>query len=871
MVAFQILSWFPAVITSLVVVYFIDILLKRGVVGLFKSFANAILLLPGTNAIVKAFTKKEIEGFIQKSFTGDAKPHGKLLSIPEKGVPIDQLQKELNELKAGDGNLSENGRLFAYVYTTHGPRFQLQQEAFKMFSDFSLAKANNDHVSIVKAYLETFMHDNALNPLVFPALRKFENEVVSMTASMLNGDSGVVGSVTSGGTESILMAMKTYRDMARAVRPSITEPNVVAPSTIHPAFEKAAHYFNIKIKHVPVSQTSFTPNIHQYEKEIDSNTILLLASAPSYPQAILDPVGEIGKLATKHNLPLHVDACFGGFMLPWVEKLGAKIPIWDFRVPAVTSISADLHKYGFATKGASVVCYRDSSIRKHQFFAYSSWSGGLFASPTMAGTRPGGHLAAAWVALRAMGQDGYIDMARKLMETTEKMKEGVRSIEGLKVLGSPLMTAFGFSTSDESLSIFGIVDVMEEKVPTPRNLRVSAYNLDHELQWDAPLSNTSKNRTIGVTYSVRQAVFDEETLKTRWQYIPHCVHVNVTHCYITNITYSPFETYEFNVIAEIGNRTSSLDQTITFLPFFDGLLYAPDFIVDVHDNTAILYIPRPPHIHSTGEVLTNFLYDDVLTYNVQYWTTGSPTPPNATDIVKLTRPATVTNITVRVVGHEPACFRLKLSGLLFGSAGWSKVRCTTSTPRLLATADKAKHVHTTSSYLTKAVIGIVGGVVFLALAIVCVKLSRAFLTFIKAKKHRDLPPSLVIVMKQSENDYEVDSYIDTEIVTSLGITPLMTQAKSCTSSKSNISVSFVEVVSTAGLETRSQVMQTCNNKDNEYVLYIADVERRSNETDDSGGDSTIETRSLPDTDACCDAPPVDILPQNSSDHSLYFA
>uniref|UniRef100_H2Z2C0 Sphingosine-1-phosphate lyase n=1 Tax=Ciona savignyi TaxID=51511 RepID=H2Z2C0_CIOSA len=269
------LSWFPTIIASLVVVHFVDVFLKNGAAGLFKSIANAILLLPGMGAVVKSFTKKEIVCFMEKSFTGDKKTQGQLIPIPEKGVSIDELQQQLTELKDGNKDLSEEGRLFAYVYTSHGPRFQLQIEAFKMFSDLSLELENEAHVSIVKSYLETFMHDNALNPLVFPALRKFENEVVSMTASMLHGDAAVVGSVTSGGTESILMAMKTYRDMARALRPSVKNPNVIAPATIHPAFEKAAHYFNIKIKHVPVSQTTFTPDMNRYESEIDSDTILL--------------------------------------------------------------------------------------------------------------------------------------------------------------------------------------------------------------------------------------------------------------------------------------------------------------------------------------------------------------------------------------------------------------------------------------------------------------------------------------------------------------------------------------------------------------------------------------------------------------------
>nr|CAB3266029.1 sphingosine-1-phosphate lyase-like [Phallusia mammillata] len=456
-------QWISYVVTSLVAVHLIDVLLKRGITGVLKSVANFLLLMPGADRAVKAFTRKEVDDYVSQAFNRKPGTAKNVISIPEKGIPVNDLRKELETFKSGDKHLSENGRLFAYVYTSEGPRFNLQREAFKMFTDLTLNSVNDERVEMIHAFLDAFMHDNALNPMVFPALRRFENEVVGMTASMLHGDGNVVGSVTSGGTESILMAMKTYRDRARSLNPNITKPTVVAPSSIHPAFEKAAHYFDLTMKHVQVDPETLTCDTKEYENMIDSNTILLLASAPAYPQAILDPIEAISDIALRHKLPFHVDGCFGGFMLPWVEKLGHNIPKWDFRVEGVTSISADLHKYGYATKGASVVCYRDSSIRKHQFFAYSGWSGGLFASPTMAGTRPGGHLAAAWIALRAMGQDGYMDMARKLMETANKMKAGIRNIEGLKVFGSPLMTAFGFGSNQAALSIFAISDIMEKK------------------------------------------------------------------------------------------------------------------------------------------------------------------------------------------------------------------------------------------------------------------------------------------------------------------------------------------------------------------------------------------------------------------------
>jgi len=295
-----------------------------------------------------------------------------------------------------------------------------------------------------------------------------------MTASMLNGSRDVVGSLTSGGTESILMAIKTYRDRARALHPKIKHPEIIAPMTIHPAFEKAAHYFDVKVVHIPITN-DYTPNMHLYKKAINSNTILLLASAPQYCHGVMDPIEEISELAIQYNLPFHVDSCFGGFMLPWVEKLGYPIPCkYDFRLKGVTSISADLHKYGYSPKGSSVILYRDDSIRFYQYFAYSSWPGGLFGSPSMSGTRPGGNIAISYATLLSVGQSGYLQMAKELMEITKKLIDGINSIESLTVLGKPCMTCFSFGSSTlnerdsnklktKPIEILAVADIMEEK------------------------------------------------------------------------------------------------------------------------------------------------------------------------------------------------------------------------------------------------------------------------------------------------------------------------------------------------------------------------------------------------------------------------
>eukprot|EP00604_Paraphysomonas_vestita_P000427 CAMPEP_0174825852 /NCGR_PEP_ID=MMETSP1107-20130205/43180_1 /TAXON_ID=36770 /ORGANISM="Paraphysomonas vestita, Strain GFlagA" /LENGTH=387 /DNA_ID=CAMNT_0016057889 /DNA_START=356 /DNA_END=1519 /DNA_ORIENTATION=+ len=297
---------------------------------------------------------------------------------------------------------------------------------------------------------------------MYPSLRRFETEVVSMTSWMLHGDGNVAGSLTSGGTESILLAVKTYRDRARALRPNIARPNMIAPITVHPAFEKAAHYFDVEIIHVSVDST-YRVNIAEVKKAINRNTILLIGSAPQYCHGVVDPIEALSELALSKGLPLHVDACFGGFMLPWLEKLGYPIPLFDFRVSGVTSISADVHKYGYTSKGASVILYRNSELRSYQYFAYASWPGGLFGSPSLTGSRPGGAIAAAWAALVSMGQNGYLSIAKDVMNTTQQIIEGVEKTNCLGILTKPDMTCVAIVSKNKKVNIHAVADLMEQK------------------------------------------------------------------------------------------------------------------------------------------------------------------------------------------------------------------------------------------------------------------------------------------------------------------------------------------------------------------------------------------------------------------------
>jgi glutamate/tyrosine decarboxylase-like PLP-dependent enzyme len=321
---------------------------------------------------------------------------------------------------------------------------------------------DDEHSEFLKRAHGLFASTNGLNPMAFKSLKRMEADVVSMTADMLNGDGGVVGTMTSGGTESILLAVQAYRDRARRGRPWIRRPNMVVPATIHVAFDKAAHYFGVRIRRVPVGP-DHRADVDAMRRRINRNTIFLAASAPQYPHGVVDPIAELGALARQKKLPLHVDACIGGFMLPWVEALGRHVPTFDFRVPGVTSISADAHKYGYAAKGASVILYRDMSYLKHQFFVESNWCGGIYASPSMPGTRPGGSIAAAWAALRTIGRDGYIRLAERAMECVDRLRAGIDAIDGVAVLGDPHSTLIAYASTTPAVDIFVVADLLEAK------------------------------------------------------------------------------------------------------------------------------------------------------------------------------------------------------------------------------------------------------------------------------------------------------------------------------------------------------------------------------------------------------------------------
>lgn len=315
---------------------------------------------------------------------------------------------------------------------------------------------DSDHIEFLNSVYALHSQSNPLHADIWPSGVKFEAEVVAMTADMLGGgrDSGVVGTITSGGTESIIMAMKAYRDRA-----GITRPEMVVPNSAHVAFDKAASYLGIKLIRVPVA-ADFRADVDAMEAAITRRTVVMAGSAPGFPHGVIDPIPELSEIARRRGIGFHTDACLGGFILPWAARLGYDVPDFDFRLPGVTSMSADTHKYGYAAKGTSVVLYRDAGLRRHQYFVASDWPGGLYYSTTMAGSRPGALVATAWAAMVSTGEQGYLEATAAIMEAGTRVREGIRGIPGLRVLGEPLwVVAF---TADE-LDIYEVMARMAER------------------------------------------------------------------------------------------------------------------------------------------------------------------------------------------------------------------------------------------------------------------------------------------------------------------------------------------------------------------------------------------------------------------------
>ncbi len=359
--------------------------------------------------------------------------------LPDVGRRPDEVLAHLDEMARRETERWSTGRVSGAVY--HG---------------------GEEHAAFMTEVYRRFGQTNPLHPDVWPSLSKFEAEIVAMAADMLGADEArrshgadVCGTVTSGGTESILLAMKTYRD--RALAQGRRGPfDIVVPATAHAAFDKAGAYFGIRVKKVPVGP-DFRADPAAMARAITPRTIAMAASAPSFPHGVIDPIETLSNLARANEIGFHTDACLGGFVLAFADAAGIEVPPFDFRLPGVTSMSVDTHKYGYAPKGTSVVLYRDRALRRHQYYVATEWPGGLYFSPTLAGSRPGAPVAQCWATMVRMGREGYRAAARSILQTGRRIREGIEAIEGLHVLGDPLwVIAFG---SDE-VDVYRVLEAM---------------------------------------------------------------------------------------------------------------------------------------------------------------------------------------------------------------------------------------------------------------------------------------------------------------------------------------------------------------------------------------------------------------------------
>ncbi|WP_089155291.1 pyridoxal phosphate-dependent decarboxylase family protein [Micromonospora sp. NBS 11-29] len=357
-------------------------------------------------------------------------------ALPAEGLPAARVLDEIRALRATD-RPTHGGRLFAYVYD---PGVTGLDE---------LAQA---------AYAQS-AHVNGLDPTAFPSLLAMENTLVAAAAGLLGGGPGtdapdVVGSVTGGGTESLLLAVKAARD----ARPDLAAPRLVVPASAHAAFAKAAHYLRVELDSVPVDPVTLRPAVADVAAAIRPETVLVVASAPSYAHGVVDPVAEIAATAAAAGVRCHVDACFGGWALPWLRRLGESVPPFDFAVPGVTSISVDLHKYAYAPKGVSVLLHRDPTLRAPQYFAYADWPGYTMVNPVIASTRSGGPIAAAYATLRHLGEDGYLRLAASTRDAVAGLADAVRATDGVRLMAEPESTVVCFTADDPALDLFVLVD-----------------------------------------------------------------------------------------------------------------------------------------------------------------------------------------------------------------------------------------------------------------------------------------------------------------------------------------------------------------------------------------------------------------------------
>jgi len=418
----------------------------RGIIGAILELYRDIqriayglfLRAPGVRGQVRKQVKESLDQLSAKLINGTMT---RQLTLPKEGLPEDAVRAELQSLADMDHTRWEDGFVSGAVYHGEEGLLKVQTDAF---GKFTVA--------------------NPIHPDVFPGVRKMEAEVVSMVLNLFHAPLGAAGVSTAGGTESILMACLAARQKAFVER-GVTEPEMILPDTAHTAFRKAGDYFKIKIHLVACPAPNYQVDVRAVSRLVNSNTVLLVGSAPNYPHGIIDDIASLSKLALRKRLPLHVDCCLGSFLVPFLDKAGFETQPFDFRLKGVTSISCDTHKYGFAPKGNSTVLYRTEQLRTYQYFVSPDWPGGVYASPGIAGSRPGALIAGAWASLMTVGEAGYVDACVKIVGTTKKVIDSIRDVPTLstelEVIGRPLVSVVAFTA--RNLNIYDIADGMSEK------------------------------------------------------------------------------------------------------------------------------------------------------------------------------------------------------------------------------------------------------------------------------------------------------------------------------------------------------------------------------------------------------------------------
>jgi sphinganine-1-phosphate aldolase len=363
---------------------------------------------------------------------------GGMAALGKQGRPVDEVIAELTDKRAGDVKWAD-GKTFGMVYDGGPLVHEVAEQAARLY-----------------------LHENALNTQAFPSLRQIQSEAVGWTADLLHGDENTAGFLTSGGTESILCGVLAARKRGLAER-GITEPEMVLAESAHAAFHKAADNFGLIVRKAPV-RADYTADVEAMAAIVNNNTVLVVGSAPQYPQGVQDDIASIAALAQSVGANCHVDACMGGFVLPFAELIGREVQPWDFRIEGVTTISADIHKLGYAPKGVSVILHNTKESRKYQTFMFDDWLGGFYASPNMQGTRSGLPMACAWAVMQHLGVDGYVELTQQTLINADLMRAGIMMIDGVRVLGDGEFHLIAMAAEpDSGIDMFALGDALLER------------------------------------------------------------------------------------------------------------------------------------------------------------------------------------------------------------------------------------------------------------------------------------------------------------------------------------------------------------------------------------------------------------------------